>query len=120
MNGCMLKTNLQRHGWTQSFLWMTLSWRLNLLPFYHHVLASYGTDDAASPVVPYNQGAVIENRNVYSSGSIGLSASSGAMVGDSVEKKQVLALSSLNAILQEAGCCRKDIVKTVILLGDMK
>lgn len=78
------------------------------------------TVDAASAVGPYNQGVVIENGTVYISGCIGLSATSGAMVGDSVEEQCAQALSNLKAILKEAGCGPQDIVKTMILLEDMK
>lgn len=78
------------------------------------------TADAAAAVGPYNQGVVVNNGTVYVSGCIGLSATSGAMVGTTVEEQCHQALSNLSAVLTEAGCSANDIVKTMILIDDMK
>lgn len=77
------------------------------------------TSDAAAAVGPYSQGIISDNGTVYVSGCIGLTADSGVMAGNSIHAQTVQALSNLRAILKEAGCTPKDIVKTTILLDDM-
>jgi reactive intermediate/imine deaminase len=78
------------------------------------------TDGAAAAVGPYNQAVRIADGTVYVSGCIGLKTGSGAgFKGPTVEKQTEQALDNLAAIVQAAGAGAR-IVKTVILLDDMK
>lgn len=78
------------------------------------------TKDAAQAVGPYNQAVVTDAGTVYVSGCIGLTADTGEMAGDTVASQGAQAFSNLRNILAAAGCGPKDVVKTLVLLDDMK
>lgn len=79
------------------------------------------TDKAAAAVGAYSQAIAAPDGTVYVSGCIGLTTGPDpVLAGPTVEQQTAQALSNLQAILGEAGCQPDDIVKTVILLDNMK
>ncbi len=77
------------------------------------------TSKAPTPVAPYSQGVVLGNV-LYCSGQIGLVPETGKLVSESVEDQARQVLKNLSAVLQEAGCSLKDVVKVTVFLTDMK
>jgi 2-iminobutanoate/2-iminopropanoate deaminase len=76
------------------------------------------TPKAPKPVAPYSQGVAFGN-TLYCSGQIGLDPETGRLVSDSVAEQTRQVLQNLSAILTEAGCSRKDVIKVTVLLTNM-
>ncbi len=75
------------------------------------------TDRAPKPVGPYSQAVKVGN-TLYLSGQIGIDPSTGRLREDfPSQAKQVL--ENLQAVLEEAGYTKKDLVKVVIYLTDV-
>ena len=77
------------------------------------------TQDAPSPVGPYNQ-AVLAGEWLYCSGQIPLDPATGEMVGNgdvAAETHQVL--KNLIAVLKEAGATPAQVVRTTVFLADL-
>ncbi len=75
------------------------------------------TDRAPKPVGPYSQAIKVGN-TLYLSGQIGIDPSTGRLREDfPSQAKQVL--ENLQAVLEEAGYTKKDLVKVVIYLTDV-
>ncbi len=75
------------------------------------------TDRATKPVGPYSQAIKVGN-TLYLSGQIGIDPSTGRLREDfPSQAKQVL--ENLQAVLEEAGYTKKDLVKVVIYLTDV-
>lgn len=77
------------------------------------------TPKAPKPVAPYSQAVALGNL-LFCSGQIGLDPESGKLVSENVAEQTRQVLQNLNAILTEAGCSRKDVVKVTVFLTDMK
>ncbi|NPA41238.1 MAG: RidA family protein [Aquificae bacterium] len=75
------------------------------------------TDRAPKPAGPYSQAIKVGN-TLYLSGQIGIDPSTGRLREDfPSQAKQVL--ENLQAVLEEAGYTKKDLVKVVIYLTDV-
>lgn len=82
-------------------------------------LHAVNTNDAPAPVGPYNQ-AVRAGNLLFCSGQIALDPASGAMVGGGdVEAETRQVLSNLQAVLAEAGCSPRQVVRTTVFLADL-
>lgn len=81
-----------------------------------HTNAVY-TPDAPAPVGPYSQ-AVVTGSFIFVSGQLGMKP--GGTLPDSVTEQAKLSLENLRNILKSAGGCMSDVVKTTVLLKDMK
>merc|ERR1711944_274191 len=76
---------------------------------------------AAAPkaIGPYNQ-AVMVDKTLYISGQIGFDPKSMEIVSGGVEQEANQALINMGAILKSVGCSYKNVVKTTVLLNDIK
>lgn len=74
-------------------------------------------DKAPAAVGPYSH-AYLVGETLYTSGQLGLIPETGELE-DGVAKQAQRGLDNLNAVLEEAGFSRQDIVKTTIFLTDM-
>ena len=73
---------------------------------------------APSPIGPYNQ-AILAGNTLYISGQIGIDASTGQWVNDSIENETKQVLQNLIYILEEAGFSLDDVIKCSIFVSDM-
>lgn len=77
------------------------------------------TEDAPSPIGPYNQ-AIIAGGFIFVSGQIPSHPFTGEIVVDDITIATNLVMENIGAILKQAGADFADIVKTSIFLTDMK
>jgi len=78
------------------------------------------TTQAPAAIGPYSQGIrVTANTMLFTSGQLGVDPQSGQFVSDDVAIQAKQALVNLQAILQDAGFSKSDVVKTTIFLKDM-
>ena len=75
------------------------------------------TDRAPAAVGPYVQ-AIRAGNALFSSGQLGLDPRTGALP-EGVEAQTRQSLANVQAILDEAGFSRSDIVKTTVFIRDM-
>ncbi|MCI8659840.1 MAG: RidA family protein [Lachnospiraceae bacterium] len=75
------------------------------------------TPDAPKAVGPYVQ-AIKSNGMVYCSGQLGIDVEAGSLA-EGVEAQAHCSMKNLGAVLKAAGCCYKNVVKTLIFLTDM-
>lgn len=77
------------------------------------------TNKAPNPVGPYSQ-AIIANGFLYCSGQIAINPENNQFIdGDIVEQTQQV-MKNIEAVLKEANCDFKDVIKTTCFLDDMK
>ena len=75
------------------------------------------TDKAPAAVGPYVQ-AVRMGDFLFASGQLGLIPESGQLP-EGIEAQTRQALANVNAVLEEAGFSRNDVVKTTVFLSDI-
>ena len=75
------------------------------------------TDKAPAAVGPYVQ-AVMAGNMLFSSGQLGLIPETGALP-EGVQAQTRQSLANIQAILDEAGFAKSDIVKTTVFIKDM-
>lgn len=76
------------------------------------------TDNAPSPIGPYNQAVQVGNC-VYVSGTIAMDLGSKQLIKTNVKDETKIVMDYIGAILKEAGLGYEHIVKTTIFLSDM-
>lgn len=76
------------------------------------------TSHAPAPVGPYNQ-AIAANGFLFVAGQIALDPQTMTIVAEDVQGQTTQVMKNLEAILKEAGCEWKHIVKTTVFLSDM-
>lgn len=77
------------------------------------------TDRAPAAIGPYCQAVAVEQW-VYCSGQLALDPNDAQMVGDGdIEAETRQVLDNLEAVLEEAGASRGDVVKATVYLTDM-
>ncbi|MEB3229270.1 MAG: RidA family protein [Synechocystis sp.] len=76
------------------------------------------TSQAPAPVGPYNQ-AIAANGFLFVAGQIALDPQTMTIVAEDVQGQTTQVMKNLEAILKEAGCEWKHIVKTTVFLSDM-
>lgn len=76
------------------------------------------TEHAPKAVGPYSQ-AVESNGTIYISGQIPIDPAVGSVVADDITGQTHQVLKNMGAILREAGCDYKNVVKCTVLLSDM-
>ncbi|NXL92400.1 RIDA deaminase, partial [Alectura lathami] len=64
--------------------------------------------------------AVLVDRTVYVAGQIGIEPSSGLLVPGGVKEEAQQALKNMGEILKAAGCDYGNVVKTTVLMADIK
>lgn len=77
------------------------------------------TSSAPAAIGPYNQ-AVLVDKTLYISGQIGFNPKTMEIVSGGVEAEATQALTNMGAILTSVGCTYKNVVKTTVLLNDIK
>ena len=76
------------------------------------------TVNAPAAIGPYSQGVQCGNM-VFVSGQLPFVPATGALLEGSVGEMTVQSMKNIEAILAEAGCTLKDVVKTTIFLKDL-
>ena len=76
------------------------------------------TDKAPAAIGPYSP-AMTVGKLVYTSGQIPLDPVTGAMVGETVEEQAHQVCKNMQAVLEAAGSCLENVVKTTCFLADM-
>lgn len=76
------------------------------------------TENAPSPVGPYNQ-AVLANGFLFLSGQIAINPTTKQLVTDDIRKETRQVMTNILAVLQEAGANFTNVVKVSIFMSDM-
>ncbi|MFN4124056.1 MAG: RidA family protein [Flavobacteriales bacterium] len=76
------------------------------------------TNKAPKPIGPYNQ-AVIFNGIMFISGQIAIDPISGELITDDIRKETECVLKNIKAILEEAGCTFKNVLKSSVFVKDI-
>ena len=77
------------------------------------------TDQAPSPIGPYNQ-AIQFGNTLYTSGQIAINPSSGALILDSIENETQQVMQNLKAVLEAANMTFDNVIKTTIYIMNMQ
>lgn len=78
----------------------------------------YKTNQAPSPVGPYNQ-AVSFNGTLYASGQIAINPSTNKLVTDTIENETHQVMKNINAILIDANITFEHVLKATIFISKM-
>lgn len=78
------------------------------------------TNNAPKALGPYSQAIKTSNGFIYVSGQLGLNPKINDFDADDVKVQTRQSLENLKAILNEAGYSMGDVVKTTVLLKDIK
>lgn len=76
------------------------------------------TNNAPAAIGPYSQ-AVRAGDFLFTSGQLPINPITGELVNDDVKKATEVAIENVKAILEEAGTCLDNVVKTVVFIKDM-
>jgi 2-iminobutanoate/2-iminopropanoate deaminase len=76
------------------------------------------TDDAPAAIGPYSQ-AIRTGDWLFTSGQIGLDPTTGEFAPGGFEAQSRRVFSNLAAVLEEAGCSFRDVVKATVYVLDM-
>lgn len=74
---------------------------------------------APAAIGPYSQAVQVGN-TLYLSGCLGMDPTTGALVNGGIEAEARQALVNIGSILEEAGASYNNIVKSTVLLADIK
>lgn len=74
---------------------------------------------APKAIGPYSQ-AVETNGTLYISGQLAIDPQTGKLVEGGIKEQTKQALKNIEAILQEAGYSKDDVVKSTVLLSDIE
>ena len=77
------------------------------------------TKEAPAPIGPYNQAILAKGTFLFIAGQIPIDPHSGQVVQGDIKAQTKLVLKNIQAILEEAGCSTRDIVKTTVFLKDI-
>lgn len=78
------------------------------------------TEQAPTPVGPYNQAIRAQGSLLFVAGQIALHPETGAIVGEGdIAQQTQQAIANLEAILKAAGATLADVVKTTVYLVDL-
>lgn len=77
------------------------------------------TQNAPSPIGPYNQAIMLDNM-LYTSGQIAIDPKTGNLVIEDIVVETKLVMENLKAILTEAGMTFENVIKSSIFISDMK
>ncbi|MFZ6111849.1 RidA family protein [Escherichia coli] len=76
------------------------------------------SDNAPAAVGPYCH-AMKSNGMLYVSGQLPVDPATSKFVSDDIEEQTKQCLKNIEAVLADAGCTKKQVVKTVAYLSDM-
>lgn len=77
------------------------------------------TSKAPNPVGPYSQ-AIIANGFLYCSGQIAINPENNQFIDGDIAEQTQQVMKNIEAVLKEANCDFKDVIKTTCFLDDMK
>lgn len=77
------------------------------------------TTNAPAAIGPYSQG-IAAGETIYVSGQLPIDPATGAFAGEDIASQTEQSLKNIKAILEEAGCGMDRVVKTTVLLKDIK
>lgn len=77
------------------------------------------TNKAPNPVGPYSQ-AIIANGFLYCSGQIAINPENNQFINGDIAEQTQQVMKNIEAVLKEANCDFKDVIKTTCFLDDMK
>ncbi len=77
------------------------------------------TEKAPAAIGPYSQ-AVLAGKTVYVSGQLPVDPSTGEFAGTDIASQTKQSLTNIKNILEAEGYSMKDVVKTTVLLADIK
>jgi 2-iminobutanoate/2-iminopropanoate deaminase len=77
------------------------------------------TSNAPGAIGPYSQ-AIKAGDFIYVSGQIPIDPGTGEFAGNDITTQSEQSLKNVQAILKEAGCTMDQVVKSTVLLDDMK
>jgi len=77
------------------------------------------TKEAPAPIGPYNQAILAKGTFLFIAGQIPIDPHSGQVIQGDIKAQTKLVLKNIQAILEEAGCSTRDIVKTTVFLKDI-
>ncbi len=80
----------------------------------NHVYSAH----APAPVGPYSQ-AVSHNGILYCSGQVALDPKTGVLVEDTIEAETQQVLRNVDALLNEAGTSRRNVIKCSVFVTDI-
>lgn len=72
---------------------------------------------APGAIGPYSQGIIIQNM-VFTSGQLPINTETGEMP-ETIEEQTRQSLENVKAIIEEAGSCLENVIKTTVFLSDM-
>ncbi|NOY46885.1 MAG: RidA family protein [Chlorobi bacterium] len=76
------------------------------------------TTKAPAPIGPYNQ-AVLSGNTLYTSGQIAFNPETGELVLDDIKTETKQVMDNMKAVLEAAGMCFDNVVKSSIFISDM-
>lgn len=76
------------------------------------------TKNAPAAIGPYSQAIKVGNF-IYTSGQIPINPENGELVNSDIKSAAKQSLENLKAILEAAGSCLENVVKTTVFLKDM-
>lgn len=77
------------------------------------------TSKAPAAIGPYSQGMILNNI-LFSSGQIPVEPETGEIMGNDITAQAEQVMKNIKAILDEAGTCFGNVVKTTCFLSDME
>ncbi|MDJ0658553.1 MAG: RidA family protein [Crocosphaera sp.] len=78
------------------------------------------TDNAPSPVGPYNQAIAAQGKLLFLAGQIPLDPKTGELVGeDDISQQTQQVMRNIEAILEAAGASWQNVVKTTVFLTNL-
>lgn len=77
------------------------------------------TENAPAAIGPYSQ-AVKAGNTIYVSGQLPVDPATGEFAGDDIAAQTKQSLTNIKNILEEAGAGMENVVKTTVLLADIK
>lgn len=77
------------------------------------------SNNAPAAIGPYSQAISIGDM-LFMSGQLGLDPKTGNFPGDDIVSQTTQSLENVKAVLKEAGFSFKDVIKTTVMLSDIK
>ncbi len=82
------------------------------------MITKISTEKAPAAIGPYSQ-AISTGTMLYTSGQLGINPANGELEGADITAQAEQVMKNLGAVLEEAGTCFDNIVKTTCFLADM-
>ncbi len=77
------------------------------------------TENAPTPIGPYNQGILAEGRLLFVSGQIPINPKTGKLVTGPIEEQAEQAIRNLLEVVRAAGGSTNNVVKVTVYMTDM-